>query len=194
MTQPVLFAVEDGERSPVTVGATVQHPQNMDALDRVGKAAERRKRSQIAEVLFLKKAIEIGYAVKWMQGDCKNYDIILERPGMRPMFVQVKSTGTQAGRSDYFIRNSTEGVVYDAVAYDVLAVHLYDRNEWVLYTRSELGNRTSTSYMPAEFRQYTARSRACDARAPDNWSLLDDVAESLTLSGPTPPNVPPPCL
>jgi hypothetical protein len=189
MTQPVLFAVEDGEHSLVTVGATVQHPQNTDALNHVAKAAERRKRSQIAEVLFLKKAIEIGYAVKWMQGDCKNYDIILERPSMRPMFVQVKSAGTQAGRSDYVIRNSSENVVYDAVAYDVLAVHLYDRNEWVLYTRSELGNRTATSYLPAEFRQYAARSRACDARTPDNWSLLDDVAESLTLSGPTPADV-----
>jgi hypothetical protein len=182
MTQPLLLAMPDSEFAPVTEDAVVGVAPDEAAQDRREKQAEKIRRSKTAELLFCLKAVELGYDVKWMQGDCKNYDIILERPGMRPMFVQVKSAGTQASRSDYVIRNSTEGVVYDAVAYNVLAVHLYDRNEWVLYTRSELGNRMSTSYMPAEFRQYAARNRAPDARDPNNWHLLNEVAESLTLT------------
>jgi hypothetical protein len=182
MTQPLLLAVPDSDIAPATQDAVVDVAPDEAARYRRQKSAENNKRSKIAELLFLQNAIELGYEVKWMQGNCKGYDIILERRGMRPMFVQVKSTGPQAGRSDYVVRNCSEGVVYDAAAYDVLAVHLYDRNEWVFYTRSELGNRTTTSYMPAEFRQYAARNRACDARDPNNWHLLDEVAESLTAN------------
>ena len=182
MTQPLLLAMPDSEFAPVTEGAVVDVAPDEAAQDRREKQAEKIRRSKTAELLFCLKAVELGYEVKWMQGQCKGYDIILERRGMRPMFVQVKSSGTQVGRSDYFIRNCTEGVIYDAAAYDLLAVHLHDRNEWVLYTRAELGNRMSTSYMPAEFRQYAARSRACDARDPNNWHLLDEVAESLTAN------------
>lgn len=182
MTQPLLLAMPDSDIAPVTEDAVVDVAPDEAAQDRREKQAEKIRRSKTAELLFCLKAVELGYDVKWMQGQCKGYDIILERRGMRPMFVQVKSTGPQAGRSDYFIRNCTEGVIYDAAAYDVLAVHLYDRNEWVFYTRSELGNRTSTSYMPAEFRQYAARNRACNARDPNNWSILDEVAESLTVT------------
>lgn len=190
MIQPILFALEDGEHSPVTGGATVQHPPDMDAQDRCEKVAALKRRSQIAEVLFLKKAIELGYEAKWMPGNCKNYDVILERHGMRPMFVQVKHALAQRHRcNSYEIRNGTgTNNIYSPTAYDVLAVYLWDRDEWVLYKRAELGPRSRTTYTPREKRTLTRRSRygahgeTVDDRDPDNWELLDDVAESITAT------------
>jgi hypothetical protein len=174
VTQPILFAIEDGEHALAHEGA---------AADRREKQAEKIRRSKIAELLFCLKATELGYDVKWMQGNCKGYDIILDRAGMRPMFVQVKYSLAKpaniGGDSKYYdINNSAHGTRYDRTAYDVLAVYLWDRNEWVLYTRDELGNRIGAKYTPPDLRIRAVRPSACDARDPNNWELLDALAES----------------
>ena len=184
MTQPLLLAMPDSEFAPVTEDAVVGVAPDGEAWQRLEKKVEVNKRSQIAELLFLHKALELGYDVKWMQGSCKNYDIILERNGMRPMFVQVKYTVLQSGLNHYKIFNCTSGANrrYGMEAYDVLAVYLWDRQEWVLYARAELGNRTGTSYTPPENRQVAVRNSAPDARHPNNWEILNQVAKSLTAN------------
>jgi hypothetical protein len=146
MTQPLLLAMPDSDIAPVTEDAVVDVAPDEEAWQRFEKKVEVNKRSQIAELLFLHKGIELGYDVKWMQGSCKNYDIILERNGMRPMFVQVKhaflTTGRNYGAGKFYdICNAKNGAVYSSTAYDVLAVYLWDRREWVLYSRAELGGR-----------------------------------------------------
>ena len=181
MTQPLLLAMPDSEFAPVTQDAVVGVVPDEEAWQRLEKKVEANKRSKIAELLFCLKLVELGYEVKWMQGNCKDYDVILERNGMRPIFVQVKYSVWKTSNKCYNIFNCTSGrnKVYSATAYDVLAVYLWDRNEWVLYTRAELGNRVGTSYTPPELRRAAVRSHAPDARDPNNWHLLDEVAESL---------------
>ena len=185
MTQPLLIATLDSDMAPVTQGAVIENLLDEEAQNRREKQAEKIRRSKIAELLFCLKATELGYEVKWMQGNCKGYDIILERAGMRPMFVQVKyvlaKPANAGGDSKYYdISNSSHGARYDRTAYDVLAVYLWDRNEWVLYTRDELGNRIGAKYTPPDLRIRTVRLGACDARDPNNWHLLNEVAGSLT--------------
>jgi len=184
MTQPLLLAMPDSEFAPVTEDAVIEAAPDSAERRRLNK--EINVRSKIAELLFLQKALELGYGVKWMQDNCKDYDIILERDGMRPMFVQVKCSLASASKSSkyYHILNRVRGSFkpYSPTAYDVLAVYLGDRAEWVLYTRAELGNRMNTSYTPPELRQVAVKTSAPDARDPNNWSLLNQVAESLTVT------------
>jgi hypothetical protein len=56
---------------------------------------------------------------------------------------------------------------------------MIDADRWVFYTRPELGNRTLTTYALPEFRKNKVRKDAPDARDPDNWDLLDEVAQSF---------------
>jgi hypothetical protein len=70
---------------------------------------------------------------------------------------------------------------YSAQAFDVLAAHLYEPDEWIFYTRAELGQKTTTSYTHAYLRA-TIKKSACLPRDPNNWNLLDEVAESLTAN------------
>jgi hypothetical protein len=173
VTQPILFAVEGGEHSPVTEGAT-----NGDARNHEDEFV----RGDLAELMFCVEARKRGYWVKWMQGNCKGYDVILERDGMRPMFVQVKHLFRQKhkGCHQYKVPNTAgRSRVYSLTAYDVLACYLWDRDQWVFYMRKELGARCATSYMPAEYRRRRQRSHALSHRQPDNWDLIEEVAASL---------------
>ena len=173
MTQPALFAVTDGEHSEVTEGGA-----NEFSAQRKGK---------ISEAAFALQAIIRGWDVVNPNGDPDDYDTILKRPHTRPILVQVKRAIRYLGDNCYRINASRSGgpdskrrILYSHTAFDVLAAHLSDVDQWVFYTRAELGNRTQTTYkLPAERRQAVS-SRAPDARDPDNWDLLNDVAESLT--------------
>lgn len=175
MTQSVLFATPDSDIAPATEDAAIQPADARDRKD------EEQQRGDIAEWLFCIAARERGYRVRHLGGGCKGYDVILERDGLRPMFVQVKHTllRTNDGSRFYRISNNVAGKTYDLSAYDILAVYMWDRGDWVFFTRSELGDRGSTSYTPPELRMRQARSHACDNRAPNNWELLDALTASL---------------
>ena len=190
MTQPVLFAVEDGEHSPVTEGAAIEQQAKLDGP----------RKGAIVERLFEIAALERGYEIAVNIGGGKDFDYIIRLPGKRPIVVQIKTGSWHVDYGYYGIKNATTSGIYSALAYDVLAVYLADRNQWIFYSRRELGNRCKTSYKPREMR--TLPRRSCHGRHgettadrdPDNWELLDDVAQSPILFGPTPPNVPPPSL
>lgn len=185
MTQPILFALEDGEHSPATDGATVEQPAKRDDV----------RKGAIVERLFEIAALERGYEISVNIGGGKDFDYIIRAPGGRPIVVQIKTGYFSAGNRYYEIRNSTKSGIYSASAYDVLAVYLPDRNQWLFYSRRELGNRQRTSYVPREMRSrarmscYGHHGETIADRDPDNWELLHDAAESLTLSGPTPADV-----
>lgn len=174
MTQSLLLAAPNTDMAPVTEGAVVGPVNARSAM------AERHLRGDIAELLFCIAARERGYGVKWMQGNCKGYDVIIERYGQKPLFVQVKCSNPKPGNNWYAVSNNVGGVVYAPHAYDALALYMWDRGEWVFYTREDLGNRTATTYTPPEMRRQATGSGSPPARSPNNWHLLDEVAESLT--------------
>ena len=181
MTQPLLLAMPDSDIAPVAEDAVVACE---DAQARLEKSVEQKLRADIAELLFCIEARKRGYEVKWMSGGCKGYDVILERDGVRPMFVQVKHTflreQAQGGSWFYKIKNGVAGKTYANNSYDVLAVYMWDRGEWVFYTRGELGNRSETTYTPPELRKVATSKSACAPRDPNNWHLLDEVAAQLS--------------
>ena len=161
------------------------------------KAAENQRRADITELLFCIEARNRGYRVRLLGGTCQGYDVILERDDMRPLFVQVKhgllaSDGRQNRNcQSYRIPNfSRSGCAYGPHSYDILAFYMWDREQWLLFRRCEFGNRTQTRWLPPEVRQRARSTNAkLDDREPNNWSLLDDVAQSLTNSGPIPADV-----
>jgi hypothetical protein len=171
MTQPVLFAVEDGEHSAVTEDAAIVSTDNNSVI----KGAIVEKRFEIA-------AMERGYEVAANTGGGKDFDYIVRLIGGTPVVVQVKTGKWREKHSFYNIKNCTNGGVYSKGAYDVLAVYLPIHQQWLFYLRAELGNRTETSYTPPELRK-RLRKTYCGMhgetmadREPDNWDLLHQVA------------------
>jgi hypothetical protein len=198
VTQPLLFAVEDGEHSAVTEGGIIVPADAADCPSR--DYDEERKRGDIAEY---RCAIELtfrGYVCTVVGGNCEGYDIIANRRDIRPQFVQVKH-GFLRGeptQQRYRISNGTKtgGVyrAYSANAYDILAFYMWERDQWLIYGRAEFGNRTTAGYTPPDLRRKARSSIGAYGeliadRQPNNWELFDQLAmansqESLGLPPP----------
>jgi hypothetical protein len=168
VTQPALFAVEDGEHSAVTQGASVDFESN----DYKGK---------VSEAAFAYQAVLRGWDVI-DAGGAADYDRIVKRPYTRAILVQVKRAYRDEGRTLYIVNcsKSRKGASgrqqYSSTAFDILAVHLADIDRWVFYTRSEIGDRVRACYILPEDRKNKTSVIAMAARDPDNWELLDQVA------------------
>ena len=194
MTQAVLFAVEDGEHSAVTEDAAIVSTDNNSVI----KGAIVEKRFEIA-------AMERGYEVAANTGGGKDFDYIVRLIGGTPVVVQVKTGKWVEKHSFYNIKNRTGHGVYSKDAYDVLAVYLLERQQWLFYLRAELGKRSETSYTPPELRRYARKlhngihGETIADREPDNWDLLYQVAApdsqaslgvAQPMSHPIPQNLP----
>ena len=167
MSQP-LFAIMDGEHSPATTAAWLVSNGDNDA----------------SEFEFCKQASLRGWKVVHGGARESDYDVIVRRPDGPAIFVQVKGALLPMVGSHYQIqcrRNAKGGGkrAYGPHAFHVLAFHMIDADKWVFYTRPQLGNRTLTTYALPEFRKNKVRKSAPDARDPDNWELLDEVAQSF---------------
>ena len=167
MTQAVL-AIPDSDIAPVTEGAVVEQSARL--------------KGRISEAAFALEAVTRGWIVI-DPGDIDDFDRILKRFNTPALTVQIKRAKLYERDQCYRINASRSGglgakkrVLYAPQAFDILAAHLVDVNKWVFYTRAEIGNRTQLVYKRPELRKQATSSRACDARDPDNWSLLDQVA------------------
>ena len=145
-------------------------------------------KGKVSEAAFALQAVIRGWDVI-DAGGAPDLDRIIKRPYTRPIAVQIKRAYYDAPRSLYIVncsrtrRANGDRVPYSATAFDVLAAHLPDIDKWVFYTRPELGNRQKATYILPGNRKNKTSYAACAPRDPENWSLLDDVAESLTFSG-----------
>lgn len=174
MIEVPTFALENGDHSAVT--------------DR-GSLLSSLRKGDVSEFEFCKQATQRGWRVRHMSGAEQNYDAIISREGARSLFVQVKRCAYLKDKNAYHVKNECGSGLYCNHAYDILAAHLADIDSWVFYTRSELGSRRKTTYTPTQMRNRSVGSNAPDARDPDNWELLDQVAamysqESLPLGQP----------
>lgn len=180
MTQSVLFATPDSDITPVTEGAAVEllcTPTHV--------------KGRISEMAFMLEATLRGWDVCAPAAGVDDYDFIVKRKSLRPVVVQVKRSTRLILKNShmYSIRAANPKRLYSEEAFDVLANHLPDVDMWVFFTRAELGDRKKTTYTLPKDRKQATKCSAPAAREPDNWSLLDDVAQSLTTSGPTPADV-----
>lgn len=164
----MITATQDSDIAPVTEGAMVD-VQSSDYKGRVSEAA------------FTYQAVRRGWEVI-DAGGAADYDRLIKRPTTRGLLVQVKRAYRDSGRTLYVVncsrsRKGVSGrVQYSSTAFDILAVHLADIDQWVFYTRSELGNRTRATYILPHERKNKTSVIACEARDPNNWELLDQVA------------------
>ena len=177
MTQPPLIATLDSDMAPVTEDALVE-----------SRALSRVELGHVSEKAFDLEATKRGWLVATHSGGGADFDFIIKKPHiLRPVVMQVKKAHLiidssssrhykiRAGRRLYHRR----GIVrYSETAFDILASHLSDIDGWVFYTRRELSNRASTTYSLPEHRKLATKFSAMDARDPNNWHLLDQVAES----------------
>ncbi len=177
MIEVPTFALEDGEHSAVTEGLALSKNQLGD----------------VSELAFELHAIRRGWTVATPRGSAQDFDAILKRPNLRPIVVQVKRAWASP-KNGYSVpccrRRPTGRVSYSTDAFDVLAAHLPDTDQFVFFTRGEIGGVGKLSFLPAPSRKNSRRSDATVAdRDPDNWELLDQVAamysqESLPLGQP----------
>jgi len=165
------FANADGIHAPVTEGAV--------------RVLSPCRKGELAETLFIAGAMVYDWEVFTPFGHAQTADLCLVRPGSRPITVQVKTGTIDRGAYHVSVKRGTRGInarPYPVGDFDVLAAYLPDRNQFVLWSFSDICNRVSIRYSPERHRQ------------PGNWSLLDDVSSSLINSGSGTANVPPPSV
>ena len=181
MTQPILFALEDGEHCPVTGGAAGE-------VLRQDQYNYRNRTGNISEKAFDLEASKRGWLVAINSGGAPDFDFIIKRPeAIRCVVVQVKTAFWKEERGSYCYKISLRNGsgTYSATAFDVLAAYIREEDSWLFYTRAELGNRQTTNYTPREIRRkarrvlYGKHGETVADRTPDNWELLDNVAQSL---------------
>jgi hypothetical protein len=195
VTQPDLFALTDGEHSEVTEGG-ITTPSDEEL--RCVKVAEQNIRGDITEYRCAEQLTLRGYSCTVMGGRFKGFDIIADRDDIRAQHVQVKH-GFLGASGYYDIRNVTASGVYSPTAYDIFVFYMWDRDQWLVYGRSEFGARSKTSYTPSDLRQkarktsYGAYGEIMADRQPNNWKLFDQlaIANSQESSTPKTANVPP---
>lgn len=136
--------------------------------------------ADMAEYEFCRVLISMGYQCTRIGGVNRGFDVIAWRKGVRPFTVQVKWVSRPKHGLGYGIPNNNGGgKPYSMDAYDVLAVYLADRNDWVLFTRRELGSFTRTTWVPHEVRRRRRKSSASVAdRTANNWEVLDEMKEA----------------
>ena len=170
MTQPLLIATLDSDMAPVTEGAVV------------GVELSDTTKGTISEKLFEVGALRRGWFVASNTGGGNDFDSVIKRAHM-PVCVVVQTRSATPYPKQfgcYQFSLSTCGSLYAPTAFHVLAIHLPDTDEFVFFTRAEMGNRKGSSYTRPEHRKFAPRHTAMASRDPNNWNLLDEVAESLT--------------
>lgn len=169
----MISAVTDSDIAPVTLGAVVEQSARL--------------KGRISEAAFALEAVKRNWIVI-DPGDIDDFDRIVKRAETAALTIQIKRATIYAADGCYRINASRSGssgskrILYGPRAFDILAAHLADIDRWVFYTRAEVGDRTALVYKLPEMRKQRVSSRACDARDPDNWDLLNQVAESLTAN------------
>ncbi len=161
-----LFALENGIHAPITGGAVLSAC----------------RKGELSESLFIVGAQACNWEIFTPFGHAQTTDVMLTRSGVRPIGVQVKTATLDRGAYHVSVKRATGGRnarPYEIHDFDVLAAYLPDLNQFVFWTFDDISNRVSVRYDPNKHRR------------PGNWELLNDVAESLTNSGPKTANVPP---
>lgn len=172
MTQPALFATPDSDIAPVTQDAVIE------------RAIGATQKGTITEKLFEVAALRRGWNVASNTGGGDDFDHIIKRPEMaRGVVVQTRLAQLSLinGTWRYTVSLCNRyGQPYSATAFDVLAAHLADTDEFLFFTRLEIGNRRGTTYTRRKDLTRSCRSSSMPFRDPNNWHLLDEVAASLS--------------
>jgi len=155
MTQAI-FALTDGQHSAVADGLSVLSACQTGA---------------VSEMFFCAEAGARGWDIYVPFGHAQTADVCIHRPPGKSVTVQVKTAGWDQGSYAVMVsRGKSSKTAYVDGDFDVLAVYLPDVRKFVFWTLKDLAGRKKLRYHPARHRK------------PNNWTLLDEVAESLPIS------------
>ena len=142
------------------------------------------QKGTISEKLFEVCALRRGWYVASNSGGGDDFDHIIKRPEKsNGVVIQTRLAqgrfihGTWRYTISFCQQN---GQPYSLTAFDVLAVHLADADEFIFFTRAEIGNRSGTTYTRRKDLTRATRCTSMTFRDHNNWRLLDEVAESRT--------------
>ena len=159
-------------------------------------ARDGKRRGQVAELAFMHKAADLGFAVTKPYGDDEPYDFILDS-GRRLWRVQVKSTESGfMGQHYYCVRSGhcnagQRRKTYTSDEIDFLVVYIVPCDAWYVIPVSELGSRANIYLYPenpasrGRFERY--REAWCLMACPRHGKPRDDIAvEHRCQSCPSP--------
>jgi len=148
-------------------------------------ARDGKRRGQVAELAFMHKAADLGFAVTKPYGDDEPYDFILDS-GRRLWRVQVKSTESVVrDRNRYYIQpghcNAAHGRKnYTTDEIDFLVAYVVPCQAWYVIPASQLGSRASIQLYPenpasrGRFERY--REAWCLMACPRHGKPRDEIA------------------
>ena len=124
-----------------------------------------------AELLFCAEAGARGYTIFTPLVGSPKADVCIKMGQGPYVGIQVKRAclNTQAD-GFYKVHTSARQKKYSTGDFDVLAAYLPDRNVFVFWRLEEVSQYGQISYSPGRHRD------------PDNWGLLDAIAESSTAN------------
>jgi hypothetical protein len=125
-----------------------------------------------AELLFCAEAGARGYSIFTPLVGSPKADVCLKMGQGPYVGIQVKRACVSTQRAGLYKINTSSRTAgrYSAGDFDVLAAYLPDINEFVFWRISEIAQYSQISYSPERH------------RSPDNWELLDALAESSTAN------------
>jgi PD-(D/E)XK nuclease superfamily protein len=130
-----------------------------------------KRRGQVAELAFMHKAADLGFAVTKPYGDSEAYDFILDS-GYRLLRVQVRSTG---GPGDYrgYRLHTVHGALtgrrmpYDSSQIDFLVAYVVPCDAWYVIPIAALGARRSITLYT-----YNPSSKGLFEKFREAWCLM----------------------
>jgi PD-(D/E)XK nuclease superfamily protein len=136
-----------------------------------------KRKGEIAELAFMRKAISLGFSVAKPWGDSDRYDFILVC-GQLLWRVQVKSAWAGPG---YQVKTSgVRNVTYTASEIDFLVAYIIPEDLWYVVPVAALGSRKALSIRPHARTSNLAKYR-------DAWALFEapaQIAEAIPVMTP----------
>jgi hypothetical protein len=118
---------------------------------RIGKQVSKR-RGEMAELEFLRKAVKLGFRVSKPYGDSDRYDFVVDT-GERLVRVQVKSS-SRLSQGAYFIASQrcSNGVAipYEVGEIDYLAAYVFPEDAWFIIPVEAFVPRKSIHLFPKQ--------------------------------------------
>jgi len=167
----------DGEKA-----AVVRKTNRAAALRRakskpvpIGKQMSKR-RGEMAELEFLRKAVRLGFRVSKPYGDSDRYDFVVDT-GERLVRVQVKSS-SRLSQGTYFIASQRccngKAIPYEVGEIDYLAPYVFPEDAWFIIPVEAFVPRTSLHLFPKERREAGMYAQYREA-----WWLLRQAAPGV---------------
>jgi PD-(D/E)XK endonuclease len=129
----------------------------------------RKRRGDVGELAFMRKAISLGYGVAKPWGDSDHYDLIINR-GKVFWRIQVKSVWST---KSYWVKTTgSNGKTYTADEIDFLIAYINAEELWYVFPVAALKSRSSIVVWP-----YSRRSQFEEYR--EAWKLLIGRSRNL---------------